>query len=234
MKIPAKIRILLRPILVLVAIVLSGFVVIRPIFFSITKVPTNVKTLEAKLADLQENVAVLDALDETELREQLSALQLAAPAQKNVVGGISAIKVAAFESGTLLSSLETNPGRFTLNATESAQIYSDLGNSFAYEISIMGTYEQIKEFIAKIESKAPLLQVNQMNFSRGADELTEARFRISSYFIEDDIDLGEADEPIAPLSRESMNMLDRAQSLVTVLLPPQEGSGVGRENPFTN
>lgn len=225
----------LRPFLIPGAIILfilaSGLLLIRPRLNEIFLIQKNLKKEEKRLAQLTAKTASLEGLDQVELSEKAEITAKVLPSEKDLPLLLSVIKTLAAKNNLELLSVQANPGEL---ATVSAQQKKEALPSLSFKITVSGQMGDFKEFLARVAKTAPLLTTESIDVEgEGITGSFEANLAVDSPFLSPPASLGLPEKPLPEITREEDETYQKLAQF-DFLLVEEELPLVpaGKENPF--
>jgi len=235
---------LIRPFLPLVLVLSLMFVSIQtlvlPKITDIKQLFKSNKDQEEKLSKLTEKLTLLENIDQTDLVQHSELLLQALPESKQPMLVMGVLKQLSADSGIEIAEMSVKPGGIT--ATSSAEKEEtkkegsqDKAQSLLFSLSTLGTYDQISEFINKLDKTLPLLRMEKLSLKRGLESGSfTVSTEIQAYFLALPKTLGKIEAPLQIASKEEKEIYDRLQQFSSPvgeesLFPTIES---GRENPF--
>jgi len=225
-------RLFLLPILIFVAIILSGVFFLKPKLEQVVRIKTNLSREKTRLAELTTKLAALEGLDVNELEVKTNVVLQALPVEKDVPQILLAIRGLTQSVGTELRSVQVEPGEIS---TESAQIKTSKKYDLpflVFKITIAGNLEQLKEFLLKIESIAPLMRVDKIDISQ-KEGMAEADLDLDTFFLPLPVSLGVTEKQLSSITAQEEKIYQKLSKLEEI----QPGESLpsitsGKTNPF--
>ncbi|HUS52059.1 MAG TPA: type 4a pilus biogenesis protein PilO [Candidatus Bathyarchaeia archaeon] len=229
-------KLLLKYRFVAFPLAIGGLILILTVFFLVPNISQIIKNRQElaqekeRLASLTQKLADLEGLDEVELSTRADLVLKALPVEKDVPLILTTLSGLGEETGVVLTKISATPGELS---TAAAQKKESKTNSLDFEITISGTLGSITNFLDRLVSTLPVIQVNSV--SLGADD-PEAGVEISldAYFFPLPETLGAVEKPIVKISTDE----EIAYKKIEKVRPPPGGEtlplvGSGKENLFS-
>jgi hypothetical protein len=163
-------------------------------------------TLNEENNAIKKRVETLEALDERILRDQVTSLMTAIPANKSLPTVLTTLDAVAVQTGVTLTDLTiANGGSLS---TQSAQLdRSKEGNVVTLKITANGQLEQVKNFMDTLVSVRRLLRINKFRAIMLPDNAVGGEFEISAFYEPLPKSLGIATAQIEPFTANEEEML---------------------------
>ncbi|HUV43031.1 MAG TPA: type 4a pilus biogenesis protein PilO [Patescibacteria group bacterium] len=230
----SKFREFLFPLIVIVLIVLSGVLVVKPKLGEILKVRGELGKQKDELAQLSQKMAILQGYDRSELEARANQIVKVLPIDKNGPLIFASLRSLASENDLEIHGLDVQIGEIS---TESGKIQTK-GNkesfpSLTISLSVSGDRGDLYEFFKSVESISPLMRIRQISLNQEED-IFESKLELETYYLASPEFIGKADRTIIPISSEEEEVYQKIKGYLTVLsqtsLPLITS---GKENPFT-
>jgi len=230
----SKFREFLFPLIVIVLIVLSGVLVVKPKLGEILKVRGELGKQKDELAQLSQKMAILQGYDRSELEARANQIVKVLPIDKNGPLIFASLRSLASENDLEIHGLDVQIGEIS---TESGKIQTK-GNkesfpSLTISLSVSGDRGDLYEFFKSVESISPLMRIRQISLNQEED-IFESKLELETYYLASPEFIGKADRTIIPISSEEEEVYQKIKGYLTVLsqtsLPLMTS---GKENPFT-
>lgn len=215
------------PLTTIVVIIAVSLLVLYPWMQDAFEGRDTIPVKEQTLQQLMTKLATLGRQDSRQLRDYLLTLEVVLPSEPQ-----PALTLAELESLLSANGLVLNSTQFTGEEEQTVRA----------ELSLSGEYDQLVALMHQLEQAAPLLHVRQfqLGIERGveieaAGTLNQV-IHIGAPYESLPGDLGAVEEPVDELSRDELELLQKAQALETVLQPVGEEEvevvEKGKVNPF--
>lgn len=224
------------PAVILLLVIFSGLLLLKPKVGQILGIHRHLSSQKNKLAQLTTKLYALQGLDEFELEERTKVLLRTLPSQKDLPGALVTIKSLTSTAGLELRGIQVEPGEIS---SESAQPEATKKYNLPFlefKIKLGGNQTQLKDFLTKLASTAPLMRVAAMEISQTEGGVIEADLKLDTFFLPLPSTLGLVEKPLVPLTSQEEEIY---QQLVKIS-PAQTGQTAtfspipsGKENPFT-
>ncbi len=229
---------------ILLFVVLGFIFGIMPAAQKVFAIRDETVTLETQTGELRKKAAILAAIDEATYKRLLADLVTAVPADQSLTSLFSTIDGLAAQTGITLTDLGlTRPGAL---ATESARKQSvqekQVGtNLLPFAVTITGSYDQIREFLARVVKVRRFFRVRGFNLSLVDPTNVSVRMTMDAFYAPYLTAIGGVDTKIEELTEKDEQVIQAVTSLplvgdAGVAPPPSEGSGsvptVLKDNPF--
>lgn len=231
-KIPEKIKILLVPLAIILAIISVSILFLGPQVSGILAGQKEVSLQREKLAKLTAKVAFLEGLQESELEIKTKTALSFLPAEKNLPQTLATIRNLINTHGLELQGVQVGPGDIS---TGSSFIKSGKNGleSLGFKIIISGDWTQLKNFLSRVEEVSPLMRIIKAEVSSSLPR-AEAILFLDSFSLSLPPTLGASETPMVAISPQEEKIY---QQLVKIVPPFQDVSQPssfpsGRENPF--
>lgn len=230
---------------IVIALILLGFSAAGLLFGALPAVRTTwgrlneLRLLGDQVEILTQKATVLSSLDETTLRENLSLLLSAVPAEQSWPTIFATIEGAAAQAGVTLLDMSISQGGAMATASADKQNYDKkLGvQAIRFVVSLPGTPEQIKQFFSILPGVRRISPIKHFSISgaRGGQTMT-AQLASDALYEPLPRTIDAVTQPISPLSEKEEAVISRVRALQqvatieTVLPPPKIGPV--KTNPF--
>lgn len=226
-----KLRPLFTPGLIVLLILVSGLLLVRPKINEILSARKNLKKEEKRLAQLTAKVAALEGLDQTELSEKADITAKALPSEKDLPLLLSSLKTLSAKNNIELQNIQVNPGEL---ATVSAEGKKDKLDFLSFEIIAAGQMADFREFLIQLAKTAPLMRGESVVIdTEETGEGFQADLSLEAPFLPPPVTLGVTETPISQITPEEEKTYQKLARLDFYLveeeLPPVPA---GKENPF--
>lgn len=202
----------------------------------------NTDALLSQTQDLRTKASILASIDETVYRRYLADLVTAVPQDQSLTSMFSTIDGLAAQTGVTITDLGlTKPGSLATESarrqsTEEKQIGSHL---LPFSVTVSGSYEQIRDFLARAVSVRRLFRVRGFDLSLIDPTNVEVRMNMDAYFAPYLTTIGSVDTEIDALNEKDEQIIARVATMPLVgefismpIEQPNEATGAGKSNPF--
>ncbi|OGV89695.1 hypothetical protein A2Z41_02455 [Microgenomates group bacterium RBG_19FT_COMBO_39_10] len=230
----SKFREFLFPLIVVVLIILSGVLVVKPKLGEILKARGELGKQKDELAQLSQKIAILQGYDRSELEARANQVVKVLPVDKNGPLIFASLRSLANENDLEISGLDVQIGEIS---TGSGKIQTK-GNketfpSLTISLSVSGDRGDLYKFFKSVESISPLMRIKQISLDQEEDVL-ESKLELETYYLASPEFIGKADRTIIPTSPEEEEVYQEIKGYQAALsqtsLPMMTS---GKENPFT-
>jgi len=210
--------------LLIVIIMFSGWIFLRPKITDIFQMRKNLKEEKEKLTKLTQKEALLESLDEYELTTKTQFLLKILPSQKDVLLPLATLRSLADQLNLRVSSIQVN-----LSEINSSNQLSSIG----FSLKIEGDRESIKEFIGKIRVTYHLMKIEDLNFSLKGVSESETTLKIKTFFLSLPKEIGKIEDPLSLITPVEEKVYQEVSIFSSPLREEFAPSvPVGKENPF--
>lgn len=239
----AKLRQYLVPIVVAVVIGASFVLVGIPSVQSSLRLRKEVQAAQAELDLIEDKVASLEGVRESDMRAKLDIVEVALPSEKPVFSAISSVQIQAEQAGVTVTGFDFSPGSLATGSAQSqansvTQVEEALPGQLAempMKIDIEGSYEVVTNYLDLLQRTTPLLAVTGLDLSLSSQE--EALFSIGvemvAYYSLPPEEITAPTEPLPPLDVASPTFSLLSSFDTAADLEIQPGSGQDKQNPFS-
>lgn len=224
--------ILLFGTLGLVFAVIPGIRATRDLYDSLKAVERDTGALKGKLA-------LLEALNEEDIRDRLILLVSAVPQEKSVPTVFSTIEGLSQQTGVSIIDLSlASPGTLaSISATirQSASEKKIGASALPFVLTASGTYDQIRGFVGKINAIRRIFDVTNFDISISATGVTQVRLALTAFYQPLPTKVGSVQAAVTPLSQKEEAILAKivqypdVSAGFTESLTPVTG---GKRDPF--
>lgn len=226
-----KVRPLFTPGLIVMLILVSSFLLIRPKIKEIISARKNLKKEEKRLAQITAKVAALEGLDQTELSEKADITAKALPSEKDLPLLLYSLKSLSAKNNIELQSIQVDPGEL---ATVSAEEKKDRLDFLSFKIIVVGQMTNFKEFLTQLVKTAPLMRGESVNLvTEETGEVSQADISLEAPFLLPPVTLGVPETPITQITPGEEKTYQKLARLDFYLVEEELPSvPAGKENPF--
>jgi Tfp pilus assembly protein PilO len=225
-----KYRYLAFPAVVGLIILILTVIILIPSIKQIIQKRQALTQEKETLAKLTQKVADLEGLDPIELANKTDVVVKSLPAEKDVPRILATLSILATESGVMIESVKVAPGALS---TVSGQEKAKEKPALSFEISIKGAMVAIRDFLDRISSTVPVMQINEA-FLSGDEEERRAEVSFDAYFLPLPKTLGLPENPLAKITSDeeiAYKKIERFYFPLAAEILPSVGSG--KENLFS-
>jgi Tfp pilus assembly protein PilO len=226
-----KYRHFLIPGVVLVLIVLSAILILKPKFDEIMKLRREIAKQKEELTQLSSKVAILSGYDENELKTRTEKLLEVLPAEKDGPLVMATVRVLVSEHNLELQKLTVGVGKIATEAAEK-KIQEPLP-SLAVDLDVIGSLEDLNNFLDALEVAAPMMRIRQLTIIREEEETIQSKLQMASYYLTVPTTIG---KPTRPVDLITSAEEEAYQKLSDYRLATLEAElpfvSSGKENPF--
>lgn len=227
--------------LVIAAVIFLGVVVgvipqLKDIFTIRTAIVDLTKTLEV----LDQKYQALTSMSDSELNSMVSMVESALPSDKPIFQALEVVQSQAFEYGLAVDSFDFSPGSVaTESATAKAKSVKQASgvSSLDLEVTLMGSFENLLQFVKALESSGPLAEVQGFSVSSAAafENDVKTTILLKIFYMPSPQLIGGVTTPLKLMSQTQIAAIEQLATLSRVttgsLVSPQ--GSVLRENPFS-
>jgi|GEM_PF-3828513 len=241
----SKITAYLIPILVLLFVVVFFPFFLKPQLDKIKQKNTEVKKSEQRLTVLNEKIADLEKINENDVGLKLLETEKAVPSDKKIPQIILGINILANKDGLKLQSMEFKPGQPSTESAKAASTKktgsSNNSNSsvdlqkdkVTFTLTVDGSLQQFKNFLADIEISKRLLGVDKITGKEDEKRQTYT-FDLEVYApykkLQSSGDIvGQELPQFTSVSQSVYNILSKLTDLTNIFITPVE---TGVTDPF--
>ena len=199
------------------------------------ELPT-LEKLQAKLSDLQ-------TIDSTTEYAQADVVRAALPSKKPLLEFLTSLNSIAVANTITVKDFALSPGAIATDSAEAADSKkksktAESVDTLDLEIEIVGTFDQLQQFLLDIEKISPFTTITQLSLGKGtsaADRSTDrkigAKLSTSTYFFTQSIK-ATVDAPLPKLTATDRNVLAALSDFQNYDLPEQTEILGGVDDPF--
>jgi Tfp pilus assembly protein PilO len=216
-------RELVVAVVVLIGVFVGFLVGVVPAAQAVFSLRDSVDTLETQTTELRVKAAILSAIDEQTYKRILADLVTAVPADQSLTSLFSTIDGLAAQSTLSVTDLGlAKPGSL---ATESARKQSSeekqIGsNLLPFSVTIAGTYDQIREFLAQVIRVRRFFRVRSFNLTLIDPTNVSVRMAMDAFYAPYVTSIAGVDKKIDPLNEKD------EQTIAAVAAMPLVGSSI--------
>lgn len=205
---------------VMLVFVLVGFMFgVLPAAQKVLSIQKEVRLLSTQTGELSNKSAILSAVDEETYRRYLADLVTAVPGDQSLTSLFSTIDGLASQTGVSLTDLAlTKPGAL---ATESARKQSveekQIGtNLLPFAVTIIGSYDQIREFIALAVKVRRFFRIRGFDLSLIDPTNVSVRVAMDAYYSPYLTSIGSVDSKVEALNAQDEKIITTVSNLPLV------------------
>jgi len=226
------------PFLVFIIIVLMVPLFIMPQIESFKNKNNEVKNAQKRLDAINTKLEALNKIDEEKERDMLYDAEKSVPTGKEIPSLIVGMKALSGKSGLLQESMNIKPGKM---ASESATRAASKNKTVAkpeskdrinFNITLVGSFENIKNFLFDSEQAKRLLEVVTFKGSQQADASYKFDLQIATPFKEmkskGDI-VSQSLPSLSDINKKTLGFIKKLLDYVTSVIPTVP---TGVEDPF--
>jgi Tfp pilus assembly protein PilO len=185
-----------------------------------------IKDEKERLTKLTQKAAFLESLDEYELTSKTEFLLKVLPPEEDIFIPLSTLKSLVSQ----FSDIQIKEMKIDLGNEKAAGQLSSIG----FSLKIVGSKENIVNFIDKVKTVYPLMRVNEISISLKEEELPSALIKIDTFFLGSPKEIGKVEAPLSLITSGEEKIYKEVSSLNSPLqeetIPSFSG---GKENPFS-
>ncbi|KKS90375.1 MAG: hypothetical protein UW69_C0002G0018 [Microgenomates group bacterium GW2011_GWA2_44_7] len=187
------------PLVVVLSILLSLFLIVTPAFESIKKTNKEVEEQQKKLDFLTQKVEDLKKLDPEVVDRRLGLMEKAIPSEKDALAGVALLQTVASTVGVNIENLSVSPG---MVSSDSAALQADMSKlSVAYKGVLVGDIDQFLAFFDTLAKPTfPLFVPTKINFSGSSDKRQTGTLTLNMLWLQQPKSFGGDSKPVANLS----------------------------------
>lgn len=230
---------------VVLAAVIVCFAVLMPQFQEVGALNTKIAQEEPRTEQLRTKLQALESIVATAEYQQIQVVDEALPSKKPLLELLMSLNTLAQQTGVTVTKFELSPG---LVASDSATLQAQLQqktsagfDSLRLNLEISGTFQQIQDFLLKIEQISPFSTVIKMDISGEVNSLTQttdaskpfsASLQTETFFFTQPISV-RVDAPLPVIAGPQQAVLQALAAFIPTDLPVQtEVLGGGLEDLF--
>ena len=227
----ARLKEIFIPLMVLIVIVFLTSKFLYPKIIQITKLYQQLKKNEAQVENLEKKANLLENQKNDNLLTSFEKLKQILPEEKDVAGLLVSLESLKKDSNISFERFDLKPG---LLATESAEALS-LQQEFKFQITLLGTYENLINFLTKLENTAPIVSIEQTQiaFQSGKEDV-KTNLQLKAYYFPLKEEQLKIESPLPALSsslKQTHEQLLKFELFTYATFLPAEK--IGRDNPFS-
>lgn len=192
------------------------------------------QTLVTENAEIQKHIDVLVSLDDLTLRNYVKTLISAVPAEKSYQTEFSTIEAVAGQNGLQIVNLDiANAGIISSQSAESKSSKTLIAglSTLPVNASLIGTPDQILNFLDTIIQVRRLLQVETFNINFEGVDQAQLNVTLDGYYAPYPETLGKPTDKLDLVTSDEMNFLTKLDAYPLVI--PDNGSDIDTQTePF--
>lgn len=221
------------PALTIVLIFLFSLFVLIPKVKNIFSQQKTLSSEKKRLAQTTQKLASLEGLNEYELSAKTERALAVLPPEKDPARLMMTIRYLTDSTGVKLAAIDIEPGEIS---AVSSQVEGEEESVpfLAFKMEVNGSPEAIREFLAKVQSTAPLIKVREVTIS-SKETAIQAMLELETFYLPLPQTLGSVEKSLPKISPEedkvyeSLAKLETASPEVAIFTPVE----TGKENPFS-
>lgn len=220
----------LLPLLTIFLCFFLGIKFLIPKIFHLIDFHRQLKENESQVIKLEEKADFLES--QKEVSSSFEKVTRVLPDGKDVAGLLLSLENLKKETGLDFGSFSLRPG---LLATQSAALRVGSEKEIKFEIPFSSSYQELLEFLEKIEETAPLTSVDnvKINFESGKEKIEGSLSLKTHYFPVEEKTEFKPEDPLPLLSPSLEQTLEKVLAFkifpYETFLPEEE---IGKKNPF--
>jgi len=226
-----KFRPLLVPGLIIVLVLTSGLILVRPKVSQIWATQRRLKKEEKKLAKLTVKAAALQGLDPGELASKVEVTSRVLLSEKNLPLVLAVIKNLAVKNQLEVEEIKVDPGEIALGTgkTKGKQL-----SFLSFRVVLIGEMTNLEQFLTKAQKTAPLLMIREMKIDLSRDQRKlKAILALEVPLLPLPSELGSLETPLAAITpREDQIYQELTGFDFSLVKQSFSTTPSGKENPF--
>lgn len=227
----SKYRDFLFPGIVIILIVVSLVIVVKPKITELMEIRGNLAKQKQELAQLIQKAAILEGYDQNELQVRANKTLKVLPAEKNGPLVLATVRTLVNEQDLDLEGLSVNIGEVSTGAAKPKSSKEKVP-SLEIKLSISGNLDDFYKFLEGIQTTAPIMKIKQLSFSREGNSVSGSLL-LASYYLNLPVDIGKTSSKIVPITSQEAEIYQQLSGYQLAIsgnaLPP---IGSGKEDPF--
>jgi Tfp pilus assembly protein PilO len=181
---------------VIVCIGLLIFVIIPQISSSFETIKS-LGSSEESFKNLSKKVNLLEQINSSEYRQNVSTALIALPSEKDVPGALNQILFLLNANKLKLNSIGLGGGSPSSNNIEGIQ----------FRLEVEGDISGLKSLLTRVKSVPRLMKVTDLEVSGNRGDIIQATISLTTYFQQITTNLGEIDRPIEEVTQKDLEVL---------------------------
>lgn len=225
-----RIRPFLLPGGIILVVLVSGLLLLRPRIEKIALLQRGLKQKEKRLVQLAAKKTSLEGLDQAELSSRSEIMAKVFPSEKDFPLVVFVLKKLTERNNLEITSLQVSPGEI---ATVSAQPKKG-PPLLSFTIEISGQMSNLKEFLTQVTKTAPLMILHQVEFNLVEGGTALAKLTLESPFLSLPATLGRAEQPLSQITPQEEKILQELSQFDLSLIEEETPTVIsGKEDPFS-
>lgn len=217
-----------------------SFVLMYQSFNKVKLLRSEINDQNKKLSNLTTKLDYLQSLNKHELAGQVETLEAVFPSEKPVMNLINTIRTIALDNGVSYQGIKLSPGLLEETARKKKKPGQEEDLSVSkleeshIELSLVGSLDNIINFIEQAKKTAPLASVDSLTISTLAEQqdLVSAKITVLVYYQAPPQTIGKIDEPLQVLTPEDEKLFSILKDYkIYASVEPRSGI-TGKENFF--
>lgn len=198
-----------------------------------------VSTFSDQLILMRQKAAVLSSQDEAVLRENLSLLLSAVPAEQSLPTIFATVEGIAAQSGIAIADMTISQGVTiaTGSAIKTSRDKQLEAQVVPFTVSISGSFSQIKQFFELASSARRILRIKNFSLGGRSGEIKTTTVNAEAIYEPLPTAIGTVSQAIIPLSEKEEGVIAQVKELKAVLMAetilPSLQLGPVKTNPFS-
>jgi hypothetical protein len=232
---------LFLPIGVLVMILVTMFLILKPQIESVMSAREELDDKKEQLISLTEKFDTLEAQSEEELKAYLTSVNRVLPEKKPVFKLVNALSgLNKSIPGVVASDYTINPGSLASASAENEEVPGEL-NTMDTELELSGSYDDLLEYLTKLQKMAPLIGVQEIILSGEIDPANQGTqtitvtLKLDVFYALSPQSIGRTSDPLPEYTGDLSNTQSELDNFETFQVTEFEFLEVDqqRENPFS-
>lgn len=238
-----KARPFLLPGLILIAILFSAILVLKPRLNDVFAQQKKLKREKERLGRLIQKAAALQGLNEYELAAKTEWALKVLPVEKDLPLALSSFRSLSQSADLILTDIKAQPGEISTASAKAEpgdkakaqkkKTQEEAAPSLSFQVSTYGSLGSLANFLSKINLAAPLMRAVNVSLSQSEGEV-ESQIEIKIFYLGLPEALTSLEQPLPLITREENEVYEKLSGIKIleseVSLQTIES---GRENPFT-
>lgn len=228
------------PLLIGGIIVIGVLVGLIPQIKDIVTIRASIDELSKTLDSLDAKYQALTSMSDAELNSMVSMVESALPSDKPIFQALEVVQSQAFEYGLVVDSFDFSPGSVASESASVKQKSTKQASGISFldlEVTLMGTFENLLQFVKALENSGPLTEVQGFSVSSAAtfENDVKTTIMLKIFYMPSPQVIGGVTTPLKLMSQTQIAAIEQLTTLARVtsgsLVAPQ--GAVLRENPFS-
>ncbi len=205
----SKLRLLVLPLIVIIAVSILSFKLIDSQFKNISQSKKTNNVSFEKLVILEQKAADLENLQNSQLISSFRSIDNLLPSDKNIPYLISVLNQLEIKNNVYFEGLSFKPGKINKSSDEGVASEKEKGyQTMDFILAYAGTEDSSIQFLQDLLKNAPLFSIDSLSITM-QEGIANINIDISTYYLPLPKFIGSLDSPLAKLTSSQQAILNK-------------------------